>query len=377
MATPAEVQQQEIANLRQGFSNMGAAVAPDPRYVMMGQMNQYRQAQANALATKSRAGQAYANVMASALIRLPNGRIGIDPTKAAAIMQTGAMGPSDINAFLGNINGDSPEANVKGGILSNAPKNIQYQAILPAGTQVSTAPDGSVATAPKAAPLKTAPAAAIAKADALVNMVHQIYAAQDAIKQNPGVVENPLAALPDAARSRIFSDPNAANALAAVTNVTAQKLHDTYGARVPDYEFNRIKPGSAQLGTPDSSNQARLGNGADSTEDLIYQLNNSYSPSAGFQPIGSIDKYYHPPVKGAPAPAAPSTGGAIFGNTPAPATPAAPQGAQPDVPLPTGGGSAAPAPDPLAGARAAIQAGAPRDAVVKRLTDNGIDPSGL
>lgn len=34
-------------------------------------------------------------------------------------------------------------------------------------------------------------------------------------------------------------------------------------------------------------------------------------------------------------------------------------------------------PDPLAAARSAISRGAPRDAVIKRLQDNGIDPSGL
>lgn len=39
--------------------------------------------------------------------------------------------------------------------------------------------------------------------------------------------------------------------------------------------------------------------------------------------------------------------------------------------------SAAPAGDPLAGARDAIAKGANRDAVIKRLRDNGLDPSGL
>jgi hypothetical protein len=53
-----------------------------------------------------------------------------------------------------------------------------------------------------------------------------------------------------------------------------------------------------------------------------------------------------------------------------------------DTPAPTGAASApGPAPqgaaDPLAAARAAISAGAPRDAVIQRLRDNGIDPSGL
>ena len=59
----------------------------------------------------------------------------------------------------------------------------------------------------------------------------------------------------------------------------------------------------------------------------------------------------------------------------------APGAAQPAAPQPAAPQPAAPKlrkdPDTLARARDAIAKGAPRDAVIRRLTDNGIDPSGL
>jgi len=58
-------------------------------------------------------------------------------------------------------------------------------------------------------------------------------------------------------------------------------------------------------------------------------------------------------------------------NQPAPAQPPLARPAAPQSALPP------PAIDPIARARDAIQRGAPRDAVIQRLRDNGIDPSGL
>jgi hypothetical protein len=76
----------------------------------------------------------------------------------------------------------------------------------------------------------------------------------------------------------------------------------------------------------------------------------------GWNPLSS-QRFGLPPSLvpgGAPRPAAPAA-------APAPPRPAAP----------------APAADPLAQARAAIAAGAPRNAVIQRLQQNGIDPAGL
>lgn len=165
--------------------------------------------------------------------------------------------------------------------------------------------------------------------------ISQIDAAIAAIKNNPGHL-GLRSKLGDDINQRI--DPNGVPVRAAVANIGSLLIHDRSGAAVTAAEQPRLLPFIPSVSDTDEAAIKKLMLLKEQYGAANSEIETVFGADAGYSPMG-----------GAQAPA--GSGGE-------------PKGARKD-------------PAALAAAKAAIQKGAPRAAVIQRLREHGIDPAGL
>jgi hypothetical protein len=142
--------------------------------------------------------------------------------------------------------------------------------------------------------------------------------------------------LPDAILQR--SDPDGVKARAAIADLGSLKIHDRSGAAVSVGEMARLKPFIPAATDNAATVKEKLAQFRAEYSNILTDLQEAYSPENGYRANTLIGGGKSEPT--ASKPSALNAG-------------------------------------PLSQAREAIARGAPRDAVIKRLRDAGIDPKGL
>lgn len=371
---PQQEQAANESNMSNGIRNMGAGMFGNPNAMMSGA---YRRQEAESLAQKSQLVQAYGQALQKAIIQDPKtGQLKIDPTMAPQLAAMhGMVNPGgNIMEDLMAFNGQMPETNVKGGILGSAPQAVQYASVLPAGSQVSTAPNGDTTVQGKTN-LRPIPQGEVDKITQNLAITRAFNNAIDKINQNPKEAQNALGTsnefMPGWLRNNI-TDPAGVPIRGAVGAIGGPAMHALGGSAFTEGEKKLYAPFIAQTSDTPQAALDKLYPGQDAAWKGLKDQQEQFSPQNGYIPSTLLTKAFAgqmpAPTDSEPTPAA---------NAGAPSFTVPATGGQPPAANAPAAQAPALASDPISRAKIAIAAGADPTAVKQRLQQAGIDPSGL
>jgi len=262
----------------------------------------------------------------------------------------------DAGAFAGNepIGANTPEGavlGVKDGTADSSRFVTTPDQSKPSGYSYQPVQPGMEAPAPRSDQQRYIPANINTAMTENMNSVKKINQALagigfDASGQSngsgqPGAVGPMNMITPEFARQ--WLDPNGTTARALIADIGSLKIHDRSGAAVTAAETPRLIPFIPQVTDRPEIVAQKLINFRNEYMNVLNDMDQVYSEEGGYRPNTALKQFLQ-------------SGGTA---------------AQDAVGQAQGGS------DPLADARSAIARGADRAAVIQRLQQNGIDPSGL
>lgn len=213
-----------------------------------------------------------------------------------------------------------------------------------AGGPADAAQVGRLTEAKRKADEKAIPQTVTKGVQENLNSLKQLDRAEEELKKVPdsvGGVGSVIAAnVPGAGLIQSRMDPEGVKLRAIIADIGSLKIHERSGAAVTASEFPRLKPFIPQISDDAKTVRQKLASFRAVYEDTMRDTLEYYGPNNGFREYTPATGY----LGGAAKPTAdvpPAQSGALFE------------------------------------ARDAISKGAPREAVIERLTKMGVDPSGL